>query len=178
MGQSKKGYIAYNKKVKKFLGVHKSTAMARLRKMVLFELVKKTGMDRCHQCKLIIHDVAELSIEHIEPWLWRDVNLFWDLNNIAFSHLSCNVMAGQRTTPCGSYSRYLRGCRCEICREEYLKATSEQGKRNYKKIVTIKRLANLRTNKETGLYIKKMKKKYGFVELNQLIDKLKKGKQK
>ena len=178
MAHSKKGYKAYNKKVEKFLGINKGTAMARLRKMILFELVKKAGMDRCHQCKLIIHDVSELSIEHIEPWLWKDVDLFWDLNNIAFSHLSCNVMAGQKKTPCGSYSKYLKGCRCEICRVKYLKAVSEQGKRNYKKIVTIKRLANLRTNKETELYIKNMKKKYGFVELNQLIDKLKKESKK
>jgi len=178
MGQSKKGWKAYNKKVSKFLGMHKSTATARLKKMILFELIKKAGMDRCHQCKLIIHDVSELSVEHIKPWLWRDVNLFWDLNNIAFSHLSCNVMAAQKTTPCGSYSRYLRGCRCDICRKEYLKAVRRHGKTNYKKIVTIKRLANLRTNAEVTPYFRKMKKKYGFTTMNQLIDKLKKDKKR
>tara|TARA_Y100001973_G_C5186894_1_gene328446 strand:+ start:917 stop:1453 length:537 start_codon:yes stop_codon:yes gene_type:complete len=178
VAHSKKGYKAYNKKVDKFLGINKSTAMARLRKMILFELVKKAGMDRCHQCKFLIHDVAELSIEHIKPWLWKDKKLFWDLNNIAFSHLSCNSSAGQIKTSCGSYAKYLKGCKCSICRKKYLERCKQQYDRYYKRITTIKRLANLRTNKETGLYIKKMKKKYGFVELNQLIDKLKKESKK
>ena len=178
MAHSKKGYKVYKKRVEEFLGINKSTAMARLRKMILFELVKKAGMDRCHQCKFLIHDVAELSIEHIKPWLWKDKKLFWDLNNIAFSHLACNSSAGQIKTPCGSYAKYLRGCRCSICREKYLIRCKEQHHRYYKRIITIKRLANLRTNKETELYIKNMKKKYGFVELNQLIDKLKKESKK
>lgn len=155
----------------------KGTAMHRLKKIIMFKLAKKAGMDRCHRCKLLITDVAEFSVEHIEPWLWRDVDLFWDIENIAFSHLSCNSAANSIPRGCGSYSKYKRGCRCEICTMEYNKLISKHRKDRYEKIVTVKKLANLRTNKEVVPYFKKMKKKYGFTEMNQLIKKLKKEKQ-
>lgn len=32
------------------------------------------------------------SIEHIEPWIGVDPDLFWDLDNITFSHKKCNVV--------------------------------------------------------------------------------------
>lgn len=41
----------------------------------------------------------DLSIEHKAPWLHRDSALFWDLDNIAFSHLACNVNAAMRKLP-------------------------------------------------------------------------------
>ena len=154
----------------------KGTATHRLRKIIMFELVKKAGMDRCHRCKLLITDIAEFSIEHIEPWLWKDVNLFWDINNIAFSHLKCNSASTSVSKECGSYSRYLRGCRCDICRGEYLKAIKRHRETRYKRIVIVKKLANLRINKDVPPYFKKMRKKYGFTTMEQLIKKLKKEK--
>lgn len=30
------------------------------------------------------------SIDHIQPWLHNDNLLFWDLNNVSFSHKKCN----------------------------------------------------------------------------------------
>ena len=173
---SKKRAKKYRKLVKDFLGVDKGTAMSRLKKIIMFELATKAGMDRCFRCKLLISDVSEFSVEHIKPWLWRDVKLFWDINNIAFSHLSCNSLASQVKRECGSYSRYLRGCRCSVCRAEYLKCTNMQQRRRYKRIVAVKKLANLSTNKEVKPYWKKMSKKYGFTEMKQLIEKLKKEK--
>lgn len=155
----------------------KGTATHRLRKIIMFELVKKAGMDRCHRCKLLITDIDEFSIEHIEPWLWKDVDLFWDINNIAFSHLKCNSASAHAKRECGSYSRYLRGCRCDICRKEYVKAVKRHRDIRYKRIVAVKKLANLRTNKEVPPYFRKMSKKYGFTEMQQLIEKLKKEKQ-
>ena len=174
MGLSKKSAKRYRKMVKDFLGMYKGTAMHRLKKIIMLELAKKAGMDRCFRCKALINDVAEFSVEHIEPWLWNDVKLFWDINNIAFSHLSCNVSAAHHKTECGSYSRYLRGCRCPVCRAEYLKRTNVHQRTRYKKIVAVKKLANLSTNKEVIPYWKKMKKKYGFTEMQQLITKIKK----
>tara|TARA_X000001388_G_C2164673_1_gene97515 strand:+ start:33 stop:617 length:585 start_codon:yes stop_codon:yes gene_type:complete len=173
MGFSKEGYTKYNKKVAKFLGMNKSTAMNRLRKMVMFEMMKKLGMDRCYQCKFLIKDVSELSLEHIKPWIWKDKNLFWDMDNIAFSHLACNSSAGQIKTPCGSYAKYLRGCRCRICTHKYRIAKSNQGKRKYKKFIIIKKLAKIRTNEEVKLFIREIKKEHGFTNYNQIIDKLK-----
>ena len=176
MGWSKKGAKKYRKIMKDYLGIDKGTAMHRLKKIIMFELSKKAGMDRCHRCKLLITDVSEFSVEHIEPWLWNSVELFWDMNNIAFSHLSCNSSFTKVKKNCGSYSKYLRGCRCPVCYKEYKVRKKIHDNTRYKKITTIKRLANLGTNKEVIPYWNKMKNKYGFTKMIQLIEKLKKEK--
>ncbi len=70
------------------------------------------------------------SIEHIVPWLDSDdpKGLFFDLNNIAFSHLSCNVGAARKKqTICGTEHSYNKGCRCEDCKA----ARSIRSKREY-----------------------------------------------
>lgn len=79
-----------NKKKAEFLGVPYGTACNRLRKQILFEMVQRAGEDVCYRCGRIIETVDEFSIEHMKSWLGVDASLFWDLNNIAFSHLSCN----------------------------------------------------------------------------------------
>ena len=175
MSFSKKSAKKYRKMVKDFLGIDKGTAMHRLKKIIMFELAKKAGLSRCHRCKLLITDVAEFSVEHIEPWLWNDVKLFWDINNIAFSHLSCNSAAAQVKTECGSYAKYKsKKCRCPVCHIAYKKRVKKHRAVRYKKIVAVKRLANLSTNKEVVPYFKKMCKKYGITTMKQLITKLKK----
>ena len=73
------------------LGMPVGTASNRLRKMILFSLVQKCGLDTCFKCGSKIETVDELSIEHKKPWEGVDVALFWDLDNIAFSHLRCNT---------------------------------------------------------------------------------------
>ena len=77
------------------LGMPIGTASNRLRKMILFSLVCQLELNTCHQCGKEILSVGDLSIEHKEPWLQADdpVTSFFDLDNIAFSHLSCNVAA-------------------------------------------------------------------------------------
>ena len=69
-----------------------STANGRLRKMILFDLVCKLGLNVCHRCGEPMN-LKTLSIDHKEDWLHREVELFWDMENIAFSHLSCNNAA-------------------------------------------------------------------------------------
>lgn len=56
----------------------------------MFSLVQECKKDNCFKCGKKITDIAEFSIEHKIPWLGNNSSLFWDLNNIAFSHLSCN----------------------------------------------------------------------------------------
>lgn len=75
------------------LGMLPATAMSRLRKIVLFNQLKKHGENVCVRCKQEIEFSEQLSIEHIEPWEEKEnsVDLFWNLNNIAFSHLRCNM---------------------------------------------------------------------------------------
>lgn len=66
------------------------TAMGRLRKILLFEQLKKHGEHVCFKCSKFIETVEELSVEHKQPWLHVSPELFWDIDNIAFSHLKCN----------------------------------------------------------------------------------------
>lgn len=74
-----------------FLGMPFGTAAHRLRKQILFRYVQAVGDDICFKCQQKIHSVEELSIEHKEPWLYVSAELFWDQDNIAFSHLRCNT---------------------------------------------------------------------------------------
>jgi hypothetical protein len=78
------------------LGMPYGTASQRLKKSLMLMLAQKCGMDICCRCAQRISVAGELSIEHIEPWQDVDAALFWDLNNIGFSHLSCNVAAARR----------------------------------------------------------------------------------
>jgi len=75
------------------LGMPFGTASSKLRKQILFNLLKKYGENICFKCKKEILNEEELSIEHKEPWLHSKSpkELFFDINNIAFSHLMCNI---------------------------------------------------------------------------------------
>ena len=77
------------------LGMNPSTAAHRLRMDVLFSLVKNTP---CYHCGGVLTRET-FSIEHKTPWLDSDdpVGLFFNLDNISFSHQSCN--AGNRRVP-------------------------------------------------------------------------------
>lgn len=77
------------------LGMPKGTAANRLRKLVLFDVLKRHNENICYRCNQQIESVDELSIEHKEPWENRDAALFWDMRNIAFSHLLCNIRAAR-----------------------------------------------------------------------------------
>lgn len=74
----------------RFLGLPHGTAVYHLKKNVLFKYVKLAGDHYCFRCGQEITSVADLSIEHKQPWEGVDPSLFWDLDNIAFSHVRCN----------------------------------------------------------------------------------------
>ena len=86
-----------NEKRSRQLGMPFGTATNKLRKQILFRLVQKCEMDICYQCNEKIENVSQLSIEHKMPWLDSDDPLtsFFDSQNIAFSHLSCNSAASR-----------------------------------------------------------------------------------
>ena len=106
------------------LGMPHGTASNRLRKQLLFSIAKKAGLTDCYQCGEPIKHVGDMSIEHKTPWLHSDdpVGLFFDEDNIAFSHLSCNSAAGRKPQKkpivhgTGNAYNY-RGCRCTECRD-------------------------------------------------------------
>ena len=111
------------------LGMPFGTASNRLRKMVLFDLLRKHGENICFRCGKEIETYEELSLEHKQPWLNVDATLFWDLGNIAFSHLNCNCSTGKRMDKLlvvhGTFVGYTHyGCRCPL-----IETTEENGNR-------------------------------------------------
>ncbi len=95
-GKQKKPAIINGKRITRkdrdaFIGMVFGTATHRFRKIIMFDLVKRLNLDLCYRCGNFIKKIENFSIEHKKSWLHKDVNLFWDLNNIAFSHLKCNL---------------------------------------------------------------------------------------
>ena len=72
------------------LGMPYGTASNKLRKRIIFWLLQQQEENICYRCGKQIETSDELSVDHKEPWEGVDSNLFWDLNNIAFSHSCCN----------------------------------------------------------------------------------------
>lgn len=109
----------YKEERKTILGIDPGTVQNKLRKQLLFKYVKLANDNICFQCNKEIETIEELSIEHKIPWLKNGKEYFWDLNNITFSHLRCNILAAERkrgiTHP--SQESYKQGCRCDKCIE-------------------------------------------------------------
>ena len=78
------------------LGMNPSTAAHRLRMDILFKMVIDAG-HKCFRCGESL-DRESFSIEHKIPWLDSEnpKKMFFSLENIAFSHRSCNYAAGKR----------------------------------------------------------------------------------
>lgn len=87
--------MSYNKSrsqsIAQQLGMSLGTASGRLRKMLLLRQLKKYGDNICARCGKSIELIEDLSMEHIKPWEGRSTDLFWDLDNVAFSHIGCNL---------------------------------------------------------------------------------------
>lgn len=120
------------KKKTKQLGMNPGTAFHRLRKSILFSFAQKLGFNWCYQCATEIKDISKFTIEHKKPWLdsGNPSEDFFNLDNIAFSHASCNYSAARyiKAKPCPSVNAYRKGCRCDGCkkvRAEYRKKRKE-----------------------------------------------------
>lgn len=74
----------------KTLGMPHGTAAHRLRKSIMFKYVTMAGDNYCFKCGSEIESVDDLSIEHKIPWEGVSADLFFDLDNVAFSHTRCN----------------------------------------------------------------------------------------
>jgi hypothetical protein len=90
------------------LGVNFSTAQHRLRRNVMYHLVQKLDLAKCYRCGREIKKPDDLSIDHKVDWLNIDPSLFWQFENIAFSHKTCNIKACKST-------RIFYGKVCRIC---------------------------------------------------------------
>lgn len=112
-----------SEKKKLQLGMNPSTAYGRLVKDIIWNFVEKTGYSDCCKCGLpMTRDT--FSIEHVVPWLDSEnpIALYFDLNNIDFSHMKCNradARPRQSNLSHGTRNKYKQGCRCEPCKEAY-----------------------------------------------------------
>lgn len=70
------------------------TACNKLRKLVLFNLAQKLNANVCFRCREVILTVEDFTIDHKKAWRSAGAELFWDINNIAFSHSYCNLPTG------------------------------------------------------------------------------------
>ena len=102
------------------LGMPVGTATAILRKKILFFLIQQMELNICFQCGEKIEVVDDLSIEHKVPWLHSEnpKELFFSLDNIAFSHLSCNSSAHRKRIT-NAVELICVTCGKEFIREEY-----------------------------------------------------------
>lgn len=91
------------------LGMPWGTASGRLKKILLFRCLQKLNEDVCFKCTSKIVKVEDLTIEHKKPWLHVDTKLFWDLENIAFSHTWCN-RPDRPAGPDGQFSKLRIKC--------------------------------------------------------------------
>lgn len=76
----------------KCLGECSGIARHRLNRIIFLHLVKCLGRDTCYRCLQPIENYTEISVDHKIPWLGEEnaSELFFDLDNIAFSHRKCN----------------------------------------------------------------------------------------
>lgn len=123
----------YNKKNEQ-LGMNVGTAQHRLLKDILWSLIVETGKDVCCKCgqKMCRNT---FSIEHLEPWLDSEnpFELFFDLSNISFSHLKCNLSAARKYNKWEdreAYAEYFRKKDAERERKAY---TTEKRRLKYEK---------------------------------------------
>jgi len=109
------------KKYDEQLGMSVHIATNRLKKQIMFDLGDANGVitkstSTCCICENPL-SVEDMSIEHMKPWRNQPnaIELFWDLKNIGFAHLVCNVGNTSQTVGNHNRARYMKGCRCELC---------------------------------------------------------------
>jgi hypothetical protein len=118
-----------NKRKAETLGMAHGTANSLLRRNIIYHLLETPV---CYRCKEIIERPEDFSIDHIEPWEGREngKELYWDLENIAFSHKWCNrphlAVLEPKPLNHGWYGYNKKGCRCDVCKEASQKHNLER----------------------------------------------------
>lgn len=117
--------IKQEEKKKNQLGESSSSAAAKLKKILLFSMVKELNRSNCFHCSFPITKVEDFTVEHKIPWLdsKNPVELFFDLDNIAFSHFKCNSGAARKP-----HKKYFS---VKEKRDAKLKSRIKSGRKNY-----------------------------------------------
>jgi hypothetical protein len=140
----KTSYSNYEKQ----LGMKILSARLKLMRMIIFDYARKDGTLKCFRCGKEILSYEDTTIDHIKDWRNVDPVLFWDLENISYSHYSCNVKGnrkGKKHVLVKSRSKTERKCKvCGttenlqydklLCRDHYLEYRSKKGKSYYKSV--------------------------------------------
>lgn len=94
---AKKTKITLKKESQLGMGLGKANEI--LRKSILYSLVTHLNKSDCSHCNDSM-SLNNFSIEHIIPWLHSTSpkELFFDLNNITFNHLKCNIKKARKNT--------------------------------------------------------------------------------
>lgn len=71
---------------------------SKLRTMIMFNLAKELNKHHCFRCGVEILTAKEFSVDHKIPYRHasNQEELYWSMDNIAFAHLRCNILAGRR----------------------------------------------------------------------------------
>ena len=132
----------------KLLSMPFGTAQGKLRKALLFKFVQRAGEANCYRCGDWIFDIDVFTVEHKKPWgsAKNPVEAFFDLDNVAFSHMKCNYGVKREDTHCSQGHEYTEGntyrCsngwrQCRQCHREkqsrFRAAHPEQSKSAYKR---------------------------------------------
>lgn len=89
----------YIKKREELLEMSLGKARNIMIKSLLFDLAGKCGLNNCYRCGGEIKNVDDFHIDHKESWINHPngKKLYFDVNNLAFSHGWCNVAEGGKT---------------------------------------------------------------------------------
>lgn len=103
------------------LGMNFGAARGRLDRDIMFHLAVQLG-HKCHRCGREL--VREgFSVDHKENWSLAEnpLEAFFDINNIAFSHMYCNTKEmHERRSAAVDHGKYMydkHGCRCDVCKK-------------------------------------------------------------
>lgn len=104
-----------------------------LMKILMFNYAKRLGLANCYRCKKEL-ELSDFTIDHIEGWRNKSnaKELFFDVDNIRFSHHSCNSAntSIEKKPKRHGHSLYTKGCRCDICTEGHRKRIAKSRKKN------------------------------------------------
>ena len=109
-----------DKKKRAALGMHVSVANRRLQKDLLYKFVTLSGHNQCFRCgNPMSRD--DFTMDHKKDWLNSGTpqQLYFDVENVAFSHHSCNSGAQIRST----FSDEQRLEARRISKREYMRRT-------------------------------------------------------
>ncbi len=100
--------VRWNGEKTQQLGMSFSKANYILYRTIMFALAKDLGRTICFRCGESIDSLDDFSVDHKMPWLYTEdpSGMFFDMDNIAFSHNGCNGKARRLSRKVNSKSGF------------------------------------------------------------------------